>query len=199
MIVKLTKVRARYMNLFTPRAPQVAGSQGNPRYDITIMVPKGSENDKALKAEFLRIAQEQWQEKALQMLQMYSAQGKCQYRDGDALAVKNPEYAGHMVLTATAPEKVRGQVTAPPEVRDADGVTRLTPASGKPYPGCWITAFVEPYVLKGDNERLNCGLRAVQFTGDNDAFAGVAAPLGDSMFDRVSDPSALHEETAPWL
>lgn len=188
MILKLQNIRARFMNLYVARAPQVEGTS-RPRYDITLMIPKGSDNDALIKAEYLRIAREIWKDKAPQMLQLFAAQSKIQYRDGDVLVVKNPEYAGHMILTATAPNEILGALAPPPEVRDADGVTKLTAASGKPYPGCYVTAFVEPYHLKGVNERLNCGLRAVQFVRDGEAFAGVAGVINDDMFDRLAAPT----------
>lgn len=193
-IIKLSKVRIRFCNLFQPKAPNVPGvADAKPRFDASFMIVKGSENDQALKAAINQIAADKWKGNGGKKLQMLSQQNRVQYRDGDIQAAQYPEYEGHMILSATKP----GNGPAP-VVRDVDGRTTLTGLEGKPYPGCWVNALVQPYYFnKVGGERINCGLIAVQMVREDEAFAGQGYVPTDIDFDdlTVGDSTA---DANPW-
>lgn len=196
-IVRLDRVRYRFGSVFEPRSVELGQGQGTPpqpgaatrmRYDVTLMIAKDSANDHELRAAFKHPAILAWREKADAQIRYLTSVNRIQYRDGDASIGKYPEYAGHMILTAT-----RSATSGKPEVRDADG-SLLTAAAGRPYRGCWVNAFVQPYVFTRPTERLNCGLLAVQFIADGDEFAqGATVPI-DEFITTDSDTPA----TALW-
>lgn len=182
-IVKLTNVRAAFLNIWTPRAPK--DGKGKAAYSANLIMTRDHPDLPAVKAALLVAAQEAWGEKANEILaQLVAGNRVCLY-NGDAKA-QFDGFAGNLYLSA------RGY--ARPTVVDnkmsADGKTPapLTEADGRPYSGCYVNAIVEIWPQKDGQhgKRINCQLQGIQFYADGEAFGGgrVAAP---DEFDVVDD------------
>lgn len=196
-IIKVSNVRCRYANIFVARAPNVSAKPGEnppkPRYDITVLVPKGSEQDKLIRATFRAAAIETWGKDGDAALKELTAKDRIQYRDGDASLRNHPEYAGHMVLVAT---RAGDSPYGPPEVRDRDPSMRLKIEDGRPYSGCMVTVLVQPYGQREYSGRLNCGLMGVQFMADGDRLG--PAVVDENSFDKPpeANPFAAESDSA---
>ncbi|CAN0502063.1 unnamed protein product, partial [Phaeothamnion confervicola] len=66
----------------------------------------------------------------------------------------------------------------------------LVEEDGKPYGGCYVNATVEIYAQKGENAGIRCGLLAVQFARDGDAFTAGSKPSADDFDDVAAGATA---------
>ncbi len=179
MKVKLTNVRAAFMNVFEPKS--VDGS-GDARYSVAfILDPKGpyiAEIKEAIKT----VAAEKWKDKAGAVLNKLVEEKRIAYKAGPLTDKSGDVYDGFEGMhSLNASSKKR------PVVADTDG-SPLTAADGKPYSGCYVDASVEFWAQ--DNQwgrRVNATLRWVQFRRDGDAFAGGATPVSS---DEIADISS---------
>lgn len=176
--VVLKNVRLSFPKLF--KAEKYKGKEDStPRYDAAFLVVKGSDIDKAIWAAIKEECKINYGAKAdTKLAALRGDTNKFCYQDGDN--TEREEYEGNMILASH-----RNEDQGPPKVVDKDK-SPLTPASGKPYAGCYVNASVDIWVQKGDYPGVRCTLIAVQFCGDGDAFAG--APATDEDFEDLSDP-----------
>lgn len=190
-ILRLKGVTVRFCNLYTPVAPNIAGSETSKRrYDIVLMIKNGSESDRMIRDAIETVAAAHCagdRRKSAQWIKVLRSQDRIQYRDGAIKAVQYPEYENMHLLTAT-----RAESQGAPVVRHRDGRTPLTESSGIPYPGSIVDAIVEIYVLKGSSkggERISCSLTAVQFVRDGEAFGGQSYRPTDADFTSYEEPT----------
>ena len=182
--IKLTDVRLSFPDLYEPVEYQKG--DGKFRYNASFLVVPGSENDKKIKAAILKEAKETYGPKADKLLASFVGQSlKYCYLDGDLKEYDG--YASMMALSShrrqnDGPPGVFGNVIDP----QTGKVVVLTPASGKPYAGCYVNATVEIYAQDGENKGIRCGLVGVQYFRDGDAFSG-SKPASADDFEAVGE------------
>lgn len=102
-------------------------------------------------------------------------------RNGDDLG--KPEMKGHFVFSASETNR--------PHLRDR-AAKKVEPekADAMFYGGCWINALIRPWWQnhKKHGKRVNCGLTAVQFNRDDEAFG--EGRIGDEEVDSRFSPVA---------
>lgn len=175
--VKLTDVRLSFPDLFV--AKEFKAGDGKPRFSATFLVAPGSENDKAINAAIMAEANTTFEKKAATMLESFRGNGnKYCYTKGDL-----KEYDGYAGMMALASH--RRSSSGRPLVIDGQK-NPLVEEDGKPYGGCYVNATVEIYGQKGENAGIRCGLLAVQFARDGDAFTAGSKPSTDD-FDDIAE------------
>lgn len=155
---------------------------GEPRYSFTLLVDRGSENDKALQFEIKQAAVRQWADKADLIMESIpkGPQARCYY-NGDL-----KDYDGFKGMNALS--CVRPQKKGPVLVIDRDR-SELTANDGRPYSGCYVNAKVQ--IWAQDNKYgkgIRCTAVTVQFVKDGDAFGGGGPATADG-FEEVVDES----------
>lgn len=175
MDLKLKNVRCNFIqDLF--EAAQFKGA-GAFRFSSTFLVPKGSPQDKEIKAAIKAEAEREYGKKAASNLALWeNNSGKYCYMDGDLS--EHEGYEGNMVLTA--------HTTTKPRVMNKNPNVILTAQDGIPYAGCYVNALVSIYPQKGDFAGIRCSFSGVQFAGDGDAFGG-GRPASAGDFDDLSE------------
>lgn len=163
MDIKLKQVRMDFADLWTPTQYK---NQGAHRYNLTVLVEPGSENDKAIEAAIQFEAEQTFGKKAAAMLKSFASQ-KNQYCY--QLAAATPEYeyrTGFKVLGAH--NKLKPMVI--------DHLKNpLSADSGKPYRGCIVNAKVSLYAQATTGAKdggIRCSFNGVQFWKDAPAFGG---------------------------
>lgn len=167
MDIKIKQARMDFADLWEP-------DDKFKRYNLTLLIEPGSENDKAIEAAIAAEGKAVLGAKAPALLKAFASQ-KNQYCYFPASA--NPEYEyreGFKVLgchSKTRPTFVLDRLKNP-----------LAADSGKPYRGCVVNATVSIYVQgsTADYPGVRCSFNGVQFWKDGDAFGGAKpASLGD--------------------
>lgn len=172
--LKLKNVRLSYPHIWQKQAYD---ANSVPKYSAALIVPKGSDADKEIRAAIKAECDAAFGAKSAANQELWrNNANKCSYIDGDLLG-KN-ELAGAMRLT--------GKNDARPRIVDLDGRTPLTQDDGRPYGGCFVNAVVEIYAQKGENAGIRCSLMGLQFAKHGEAFGGGRA-ADDDAFDDVSD------------
>jgi hypothetical protein len=169
--IKLENVRLSYNSIF--EAQDFEGDQ-NFAYNAKVIIEKGSEADKKIRAALLEVANAEFANKGAETIKKVAgdpAQYCYQPMNGDA----NSEY---MVL-ATKRKAKAGR----PLIIDANRAP-LTEDDGKPYAGCFINILVKPWAMASKGKHwIRCGLEGIQFVRDGESF-GSRASVSD--FDDVS-------------
>ena len=162
--------------------PQDYENNGKFRRTAYFVIQPGSENDKALITAFHKEAEVAWGKSWKSVLEsVWGRPKECAYIKGD---LKDKEgYTGMMCLTAHR-RKEDGPVLVLD--RTADKNNPLTVDDGRPYPGCYVNALVEPWCQQKPNVGVRCKLITVQFVKDGDAFGGGGPATADG-FEEVVD------------
>lgn len=156
------EVRLSYVSVFTPKVPK---NGGDPKYSVTILVPK---TDIATKQAIDLAIQQTLQEAVVTTFggQMPATPATPIY-DGDSVRPSgemfSEECRGHWVMTAKSNTK--------PEVVDANVQPILSPTAV--YSGCYGRVSIRffAYSQKG-NKGVGCGLGNVQKLRDGEPLAG---------------------------
>jgi hypothetical protein len=168
----INKVRLAFPVLY--KAEEFDPGDGKPRFSATFLVEPDSESDKTIRQAILDAVKEKFPEakKAEQFLKSVVGQSqKYCYQDGDTKSFDG--FEGNWFLASHRQAK-----DGPPAVVDQKKQP-ISADSGKVYAGCYVNAKVDIYVQATGNPGVRCGLLAVQFAADGDAFAGgVATPDG---------------------
>ena len=162
----LPNVRISFPDLF------VARKQGEnalvEKHACTFLIPAGSDLEKKIEAEILRVAEAKWPGKGAQIVKQISGNNMryCFRPEGEK---EYQGYEGNRFFKATN--------EARPTVIDRDK-SPLTAADGKPYSGCYVNASVDFYPYDNNGKGIGATLKGVQFFKDGDAFTGggVASP-----------------------
>lgn len=191
----LKNVRLSYPALFYPSA----FGDSDPKYNATFLIPKESDQHKALLEEIRRVAKEAFGDAARTIYMRQEQSTRKLIKDGDGPDGQTQDgeakdgYAGHIAIkgsSKTAP-KVIGRQKQP-----------LTEVDGVPYGGCYVNAQID--IWAQDNKYgkfLNCKLLAVQFWADGESFGGSSRADMDA-FEESDDagdtPAAAGGGDAPW-
>lgn len=183
MRVALKNVRLAFPKLW--KAEQVMG-QGDPKFSATFLFAPNSEAHLAIEAAIKAISAEKWKDKGEAVVKSIRANPmKFCLKDGDTKA-QFAGYAGNLFLSASSKTRVT--------VVDSNK-TPLTSEDGKPYPGCYVNAFID---IWADDRQYGKGIFAtlgpIQFHRDGEAFSGGLIADADD-FEDVSE-GALAEEFA---
>jgi hypothetical protein len=175
MPIMLKNVRGSYPNVHVPRG----FAESEPKYSISLLLPKGSSLEKEIRAEVKRVAEEKWGAKAKGIVEKQDAHSmRALLKNGDEENDNGEQKAeGHWLLKAS--NKAR------PLVIDRKR-RELDEDSGLPYGGCYCNIKID--IWAQDNQFgkfLNCRLLGVQFWADGDAFG--AAPTKADEFDMAED------------
>lgn len=164
----LKKVVLSFPELFAAKA----FGDGDPKYSATLLIDKGSENDKIIKDAIDAVLKEKFGTKAESIAkQIANNSQRCCYGDGD----EKEEYAGYAGRMA-----LRVSSKFAPTVVDMDK-SPLTQADGKMYSGANVVAIVNFYAYDNKfGKGVGCGISGIQFAGHGDALGGgVKASLDD--------------------
>lgn len=171
--------RLSFPTLAKPEAPK---GTDNKRYSATILVDKGSEDDKKIQAAMKAVAKEKWGEKFTDKLwQRITSDSKlCFYTDGDLKDYDN--YEGKMAAAA------HNKVTARPscfnqrkEKLDTEGIEQLF------YPGCYVYAVLSIWAQDNTHGKgIRASLSGIQFAKNGESFSGSKTSDG-SEFDVIDD------------
>lgn len=180
--MKIANVRLSFPDLYVPM--EFKKGDGKPRYNASFLYEAGSDTDKAITAEIQRLVVEKFGPKATAKLAAFKASGDYCIADGNAKDYDG--YDGMLVLSShrgaeKGPVGVYGNVIDP----STGSLVKLTAESGKPYAGCYVNATVSLYT-SAKFPGIWCGLEAVQFWRDGDAFAGGKPPSPDD-FEPIAD------------
>lgn len=145
-------------------------------YKATLLVPPGSDADKAILAAIEKAGKNKWAEKAGPIVAQAKASGsgKFCYVDGNTKAYDG--FAGNMALSAS-----RAQTDGAPKLLDRD-LTDLPASSGKPYGGCTVNAKITIWAQDNDyGKAIRATLVTIQFVKDGDAFSGAGPANAEGM------------------
>jgi hypothetical protein len=119
-------------------------------------------------------------------------------KEANKLAIKNgdtkpdlPGHQGHYFLNADAyAEDIQGNRLATNgrggiSVVDRNHTVKLRPEDGKPYPGCFVNAYIKLFTRDTPDRAINAQLVAVQFVRDGEAF--VSAGMDENAFEKYGD------------
>lgn len=187
-------VRLSFPDVYT--AVEFKAGDGKPRYNASFLIVPGGANDKKIEAAIAAEVKAAFPDavKGAKWLAAARGQGnKDCYTDGDLKSYDG--YEGMKVLSShrrakDGPVGVYGNVLDPATQK----VVVLTEVSGKPYAGCYVNGTVEIYLqTKGENQGIRCGLQAVQFVRDGDAFSGSkpATPDDFAPLEQGADAEAM--------
>jgi hypothetical protein len=184
--LKLLDVRLSFPDLFEAVEFQVGDKK--PRYNASFLVVPGSANDKAIQAAITAACVEKLGAKAKAKQAAWEKSGDVCYTDGNA-----KEYDGYadMMVLSSHRRAVDGPVGVYSNVIDPQTgkVAVLTAVSGKPYAGCYVNATVEIYITEGKFPGIRCGLVAVQYKRDGDAFSGSKPASPDDFEEEIGEGS----------
>ena len=158
MKITLKNVRLSFPDLFEPR-PFKPGDV--PKYKATLLVPKGSDQAKAVDAAIAAVAKEKWPKTWEKVLASIKGNAnKFCWQDGDTKTYDG--YEGMMAFSAG--NKARPTIID----RNKDPLTK---DDGKPYAGCYVNATIRLWAQDNQyGKRINAQLRAVQYVKDGAAF-----------------------------
>lgn len=162
-------VRLSYANLVTPRASQ---QNGEPKYSVTLLIPK---SDAATKADIEASMMAAYEEGVNKKWGGAHPQFKSLLWDGDGLRQTGlpfgDECKGHWVITASSLQK--------PQVVGVDNINcELSP--NDIYSGMYarVTINFFPFDTAG-NKGVGCGLGNVMKTADGEPLSGGASAASD--------------------
>lgn len=170
MKITLKNVRLSFPDLFEPRSFKPGDT---PKYKATLLVPKGSDQAKAVDAAISAVAKEKWPktwEKVLAGIKGNT--NKFCWQDGDSKTYDG--YEGMMAFSAG--NKARPTIID----RNKDPLTK---DDGKPYAGCYVNAVVEIFAYDNSGNGISASLGGVQFVRDGEAFAGGRPASADDFDD----------------
>jgi hypothetical protein len=155
----LKKVRINYPHLFEPTDYE---GDGNFKYKALFIVDKASDSGKRLRAEFDRVAKEQWKDKGAKVIEkIWGNAQKIALRDGDK--EDNDEYAGHWLLSVSNKKR--------PTVKDRDN-SPLSEKDNRPESGDVVNAKVQIYTMTKRGDAIYGQLYGVQFVESGPGFSG---------------------------
>jgi hypothetical protein len=206
--MKLSNVRLSYAWLFEPRTTTDKNGKSKTNYEATFLwpasIPLVGTTAAGLQVnvsdELMRIAEESWPGKAIDMVKAEILKNPIKSGDGKDGIVKKtmekkPGYAGMKFLQAKANKDSPPLLIA--NVRGADGnLVKLTDKNSL-YSGCYVHAVVQAYTWQHDEggSGISFGMSMIQFAKDGERLGGgTAAP---SQEQREASANAFFEGVAP--
>jgi hypothetical protein len=159
------KVRFSYANIFEPKAPQ---GGGEPKYSVTLLIPKDDKATLAKIAEAIKDARDNFCNR--NGANALPAKPVTSLHDGDGQRLNGedfgPECRGHYVITVSSKTK--------PVIVDRNGQPILD--STEVYSGCYGRASINFYGYnKAGKKGVSAGLLAVQKLADGEPFGTVGS------------------------
>ncbi|MFN7609546.1 MAG: ssDNA-binding protein [bacterium] len=174
MKIQLTNVRLAFNDLFKP----VPFKDGEPTYNATFLIAKGSELHKKVEAAAIAALNAKFPSKGEAIRkQIEGNTNKCCIQDGDKQSYDG--FEGNIAVRAKA------RVNQRPVVIDRDK-SPLTQADGRIYSGCYVNASIEFFGYDNTGKGLSAQLRGVQFLRDGDSFGG-GSPASSDEFESVEE------------
>lgn len=172
--LKLKDVRLAFtQNLFVPGTYQ--NGPGTKKYKAKILIPKNHPQIGDVKAEIMRLATEEWKEKAEAFVQALKGTQKFSFCDGDLQTWDG--FPGNYYVNA-ANETKPTYVHRDPGTRENPNI--ITAESGKLYSGCYVNAIISFWTwTKTGGNQMNCNLLGLQFLRDGEAFTGGGTASAD--------------------
>lgn len=177
----VNNLRISFPDLFTAR-PQSEG--GEPKFACTFLVEAGSQLEKDIEAEILRVAEAKWPGKGAQVIKSIAGNNMryCFRPEGEK---EYSGYEGHRFFKATNKQR--------PTVIDRNKAP-LTQADGKPYSGCYCNGSVNFFAYENNGAKgIACNLKGIQFFKDGDAFAGGGIASPDEFDDLGFEDETQHD------
>lgn len=173
------EVRLSFVHLW--RAQAMSDGSGEPKFSVSVLIPKSNTELLKKMEEAIAIAKEQGKAKWGGKI---PANLKLPIRDGDRDRPDNPEYKGHWFVTASSKTKP-GLLD-----RKAKEITEETEV----YSGMFgrVSINFYPFAAAG-SKGIACGLNHVQKTRDGEALGGRGRaeddfePLEDDDMDEIED------------
>jgi len=177
MRVKLKDVMFSYLYALTPKVQTNEKGEEQEVYSVSLVMPKGSQNAKAVEEAILAEAVKRFGQDAEKVVAGLKATGKCVFRDGDADFTKDGELRkdsiGNMILRArcySGPIRVlnKESVEITPETVSAFTSTKNRP----PRSGDFGDALVDLYIAKDSakgGRRISAAVTAIAFKRDGKA------------------------------
>ena len=169
----LQNVRLSFPDLFVARMQGESATVE--KFAGTFLIPAGSDLEKQIEAEILRVAEAKWPGKGAQIVKQIAGNNMryCFRPEGEK------DYAGYEGMRF-----FKATNTQRPTVIDRDK-TPLVAADGKPYSGCYVNASVDFYAYENNGKGIAASVKGVQFYADGDAFTGGGVASADD-FDDLS-------------
>lgn len=184
--IMLKNIRMAFPALATPQAL----GDGEPAYGAKFVVQPKSEHLKQLDAAIREVAAEKWGEKADNIVDMLTEDGKVCFVKKVYKSRKTGEaYAGFEGAYYLSARNASTQPTVFNEY--GEQLEKKADIERKGYSGAIVNASVD--VWAQDNQwgrRINCTLRGVMTTGEGDNLGGGAAPASASDFGELAKPKA---------
>lgn len=178
MKITIKNARLSFPDLFQPRAYEAGGK---PKYKATFLVPKGSEQAKAIEEAIAKTATDKWGAKAESILKtIRNNPNRYCFQDGETKTYDG--YDGMMAFSAS--NAVR------PTVIDRDR-SPLSEGDGRPYAGCYVNAIIEIFTYDNPGKGISASLSGVQFVKDGEAFSGGRPAKADDFEDLGMEEEAL--------
>lgn len=159
------KSRLSYANIFEPKAPQ---SGGDPKYSVTLLIPKTDTATLAKIKEAIADARENFCKR--NGANALPVKPNTTLHDGDGVRDSGdpygPECHGHYVITVSSKQK--------PVIVDRNGQPILD--SSEVYSGCYGRASINFYgYSQAGKKGISAGLLAVQKLADGEPFGTVGS------------------------
>lgn len=172
------KIRLSYVSIFEPKAPQ---GGGEPKYSVTLLIPKSDTATLAKIKEAIADARENFCKR--NGANSLPAKPNTTLHDGDGVRDSGdpygPECHGHYVITVSSKQK--------PVIVDRNGQPILD--STEVYSGCYGRASINFYgYSQAGKKGISAGLLAIQKLADGEPFGTVGS--ADDFNDGFKDDSA---------
>jgi len=178
-------VRISYPNLFKPKTFS-KGSDEEPKYSVILLFNKADPAAREYLNSLYQIVNQliidKWPDPANRPRNPIVGNEFSPIKDADVSAgqkdripvvEKNPEYAGHWIISTSNRDK--------PDVFDENNQAILNPA--KIYPGCWIQANIHPWPYDNNSGKgISFQINAARFARDDEPFAGRKKQSAEEMF-----------------
>lgn len=172
--ITLVDVRCGFPHLFEAKSVEAGGTK---RYSITLLIPKGTDEGKAYKAQIDKLIAAV---KADKPKTFKPKPSRICLKDGDTDESAKPEYAGHWFINANRNES-QGQ----PQVVDRKKQP-ITDAKAI-YGGCYVSAVIGIYGTDKGGDAIPASLEIVQKRKDGDRFGGGSTASLDDLPDLEDD------------
>lgn len=159
---------------------------GKFKYASAFLITPGSENDTQIMQVYEKAAKEAWGKNWKTIWdECWGRSKECAYLKGDRK--ERDGYQGMMVLSGKRDRDSQGPILVIDRMKDPSTgkFGALTQMDGRPYPGCYVNALVNPWCQKSPNPGFRCTILTVQFVKDGDAFSG-SRPNADA-FEEETD------------
>lgn len=172
------KVRLSYVHLFEPYTSKPTQE---PRYSVTILIPKSDKRTLAKIEKAFAAAAETGKTKHFGGRIPPNLKTTLHDGDEEADVERNPEYAGHMYMAMSSKQR--------PGVVDASLNPVMDPT--QVYSGCYGRVSMNAFAYSGESKGLSFGLDNVMFLGDGEPLGGVKTRAEDDFAEFGGDAGLI--------